>query len=61
MFTQEFKRLCGDIDSQIYGTIDENGNLVNSDNYNQYLNAIKNGIAATTPGNILVEMVMNSR
>ena len=42
MFTQEFKRLGGDIDSQIYGTIDENGNLVNSDNYNQYLNAIKN-------------------
>ena len=42
---EEYRKLAltlgGDIDSQIYGTIDENGNLVNSDNYNHciyYLN-----------------------
>ena len=40
-FAQEFKKLGGDIDGQIYGTVDENGNLVNSDNYVEYLNTIR--------------------
>ena len=40
-FAQEFKRLGGDIDGQIYATVDENGNLVNSDIYNEYLNKIE--------------------